>query len=265
VKGSRPSLKSSLNSILGEYRSLAVLFSGGRDSEVLLRAAVSSSDPGSVLSITADSPLLADFYRRRIRQVCGELGLVPAMLPVWRKMEPLLRKNGTERCYVCRKTVYGVLFPEALARGAGTVADGTTVDDLEERRPGLRAAEEEHIMHPFVLAGMGRSDVIELGRSMGMRDDGPPPDSCLATRIPEGMELTRELLRLVESVEAPLRPIVRGRFRVRVMPGILRVEYQTVDGEKVLSCLREMETTAGRAGMGIETVLTDGQSSSRYR
>lgn len=255
----------SLTSILGEYRGLAVLFSGGRDSEVLLRAAVASALPVRVISITADSPLLADFYRQRVRKVCCELGLEPVMLPVWREMEPLLQRAGMERCYGCKSTIYRVLSSEALARGAGAVADGTTADDLEEHRPGLRAAKEEGIVHPFVRAGMGRREVMDLGRSLGIRDDGPPPDSCLATRIPGGTPVTDRLLRLVETVEAPLRPLVRGRFRVRVMTGLLRVEYETVDGETVRSHIRELEIIAGRAGMGIETVLTDGQSSSRYR
>ncbi|MGM0626708.1 MAG: adenine nucleotide alpha hydrolase, partial [Candidatus Fermentibacterota bacterium] len=62
-----------LRGALSEPDGLAVAVSGGLDSEVLLRAAAEVRGRDGVLALTADSPLLADHYRRVIRSLVGGL------------------------------------------------------------------------------------------------------------------------------------------------------------------------------------------------
>ncbi|MBN2587801.1 MAG: hypothetical protein JXA64_00070 [Candidatus Fermentibacteraceae bacterium] len=230
----------------------AVLFSGGHDSEVLLRVAVNTLGPDMVISLTAASPFLAGFYTDVVRAVTEELGLEPVIAGTPLLEDPSITANDERRCYFCKKTIYRVLKSEARSRNFGFVMDGTNLDDLGAERPGLAAALEESIIHPFVQAGMGRRDITELGRALGTSEEGRPSDSCLATRIPPGTLITRGLLGLVEEMEAPLRPLVSGRFRVRAYPGILAVEYCEADREAVEKNTGKLRSIAGGAGLSIE-------------
>lgn len=241
-----------------------MLYSGGFDSEVLLRAAAEAMEPGTVVPLTARSALLADFYVHRVMEVCSRLKLEPVFVDLDLLKVPGLVENGPDRCYLCKKELYGRLGRRARAMGCDSVMDGTSVDDLGEHRPGLAAAEEEGIHHPFVEAGMGREAIAFLGLRLGTREEDNPSDSCLATRIPGGTPITIELLELVERMEAPVRPFVRGRFRVRLDEGMkyLTVEYESRDRETVTRHLHRLRQCALSYGMSVELRRTDGDHSS---
>lgn len=241
-----------------------MLYSGGFDSEVLLRAAAKAMEPGMVVPLTARSPLLADYYVRRVREVCSRLKLEPVFVDVDLLKVPGLDENGPDRCYLCKKELYGTLGRRARDMGCDSVMDGTSVDDLGEHRPGLAAAEEEGIHHPFVEAGMGREAIAALGLRLGTREEDNPSDSCLATRIPGGTPITRELLELVERMEAPIRPFAGGRFRVRLMEDskCLSVEYESRDREAVTRHFDRLRQYAMDHGMSVEFRMTDGDHSS---
>ncbi len=240
----------SLSKVLGSFERFAVLLSGGVDSEVLLRAAVRRLGSGSVLALTADTCFQAEHYRKMIPVVCSSLGVELARV----KYDPLLSAdivaNGPDRCYHCKKAVYSHLKAEAFRRGFPVVADGTNLDDLDEHRPGLHAASEESVLHPFVAAGMGKSDIRHLAKSLGMTDPDRPSDSCLATRISEGLELSHERLALIEMLEAPLRPHVRGRFRIRLGSVGITLEYEEIDAGLVLEAARTWDIPFATASSG---------------
>jgi uncharacterized protein len=240
----------SLSEVLGSFERLAVLLSGGVDSEVLLRAAVRRLGPGSVLALTADTCFQAEHYRKMIPVVCSGLGVELARV----KYDPLtssdIVKNGSDRCYHCKKAVYSHLRMEAYRRGFPVIADGTNLDDLDEHRPGLLAASEENVLHPFVAACMGKNDIRNLSESLGMADPGRPSDSCLATRISEELELSQERLLLIEKLEAPLRPHVRGRLRVRLGSKGITLEYEEIDAGLVLEAARMWDIPFATASPG---------------
>ncbi len=227
-----------------------VLFSGGYDSEILLRTAVSVLGASNIVLLTADTRLLAGFYRRHIFNVAEELGVEPVFVPLDLLSCREFAQNTDNRCYICKRELYSRLKAEAVARGCRTVMDGTSTDDLKEHRPGLVAAAETGIAHPFLEACMGRNDIAELGIFLGVREY--PSDSCLATRIPHGQMITAELLDLIERMEAPLRPSVKGRFRVVTGTGRLQVNYSVVDEKLVENCLEQLKRIAEKSGHEIE-------------
>lgn len=230
----------------------AVLFSGGYDSEVLLRAAAAHLGSQAVVSLTSDSPLLAGFHAGRVRAVALELGIDPVMVSSDPLTDPAFTANHGLRCYLCKKMMFRNLKEMAGRLGCRRVMDGTSTDDLSTHRPGLKAACEEGIIHPFVQAGFGRKAIAELGLELGTREEEHPSDSCLATRIPEGTPITLELIRLVERMEAPLRPLVKGRFRVRAGSGVLMVEFTGADSHAVRSNLGIIRSIARDAGYMID-------------
>ncbi len=227
-----------------------VLFSGGYDSEILLRTAALVLGAANVVSLTADTRLLAGFYRRHILSVTEELGVESVLVPLDLLSCREFTQNTDNRCYICKKELYTRLKGKAIALGCKTVMDGTSTDDLNEYRPGLAAAAETGTAHPFLEACMGRSDIAELGAFLGIREY--PSDSCLATRIPLGEMITSELLTLIERMEAPLRASVKGRFRVVAGTGRLLVNYSAVDEKMVENCLEQLKRIAEKSGYGIE-------------
>ena len=120
----------------------------------------------------------------------------------------------------------------ARAEGFRSVADGTTLDDLSEDRPGLAAADEAGVLHPFVDASMGSSEVLKLLEPGGGCSCHPPSDSCLATRV-KGVPLTTETVSMVGYMEEPLRAHVRGRVRIVYDGSGLELRYTSLDEELV--------------------------------
>ncbi len=238
-----------LKKFLLDTRCCAVLFSGGIDSEVLLRAATDALSPENVVSMTADSPFLAEFYRDSIRRVAAEIGIESIFVNVNPLDNPIFIKNTSERCYVCKREVYGKLREKARSLGFTAVMDGTNTDDQEECRPGLAAAGEYGILHPFLEAGMGKADIGRMAAALAAFGIEKPSDSCLATRIVEGHPITLELVELIGKMEAPLRPLVQGRFRVRTDGSKLTVRFSKIDSDVVDKHREELLGIADSAGL----------------
>ena len=221
-----------------------VLFSGGFDSEVLLRFVCQELSKGDVIPFTAVSPLLAGYYGNRARRVTDELGLHPVFVDLDVLNSEDFCRNDALRCYICKKSMYGAVKRRGKEMGCNGVVDGTTKDDLGEYRPGLRAASEEGILHPFVIAQMGNSEVELLGKRFGLSKSDIPSDSCLATRISGSNRITRRLLKQVEEMESALRSGVSGRLRVRLERDSFVVEYTEADRDLVMNNLGDLERKA---------------------
>ncbi len=239
-----------LKAVLLDRGCCGVLFSGGFDSEVLLGAAVRILGVSNVVSLTADTGLLAEFYRKHIAGAAAGFGIDPIFVPLNILASEEFLLNTDKRCYFCKKKLYTRLMAEAIALGCTAVMDGTNMDDLGEYRPGLIAADETGIVHPFVEASMGRREIIELGNFLGIMK--LPSDSCLATRIPSGKRISSELLSLIERMEAPLRPLARGRFRVVEGYGRLHVNYSPIDEKPVEENLSLLKQIAEKSGYTLE-------------
>ena len=66
--------------------------------------------------------------------------------------DPDYLRNPVNRCYFCKANLYDRIA--ALAEG--TIASGANLGDLGDFRPGLTAAAERSVIHPFVEAGIGK-------------------------------------------------------------------------------------------------------------
>lgn len=235
--------------ILRTLRSACVMLSGGMDSETLLRAAVVALGSDNVLALTADSVLLAENYRKLARRITEVLDVRHEMV----EWNPLrvdgVAENGPDRCYHCKREMYLVVGERARELGFGEVLDGTNATDHQSDRPGLRAAAEAGVIQPLAQAGLGDSEVRELGRSLGALKPDRPSDSCLATRLDEGCRLTREDLGLVERMEAPLRPLVKKRFRVHLYGTVAVVHYRECDATAVNRLRKLLKDVARESGV----------------
>ena len=80
-----------------------------------------------------------------------------------------VRHNPPDRCYYCKKEIFGNILRVARENGIHTVAEGSNIDDMEDYRPGMRAIFELGVVSPLLEASLTKADIRAL--SAGMTTD----------------------------------------------------------------------------------------------
>jgi uncharacterized protein len=203
--------------------SLLVAFSGGVDSALL--AAIAREVLGDrCRAVLLESPVVPRKAIRDARETAADLGIPLELIPLPILEQASFSENPPDRCYHCRKVSARLLRERAGELGLAFVADGASSSDLGEHRPGIRAADEEGILHPFIEAGLTKADIRGIARRRGYRFWSRPSSACLASRIPYGEGITAARLRMVEEAEAVLRGLGLTQVRVRSHGPVARIE-----------------------------------------
>lgn len=225
--------KKVLQDIIGNCESILVSFSGGVDSTLL---AVIANDVLGEKSraVLFNSPLVPGAAVQEAKQTAACHGITLHIIDVPHMEHDLIRKNPPDRCYHCKKISTTYLKQMAEKYGLRCIADGINISDMSEHRPGLVAATEEGIIHPFILAGITKDDIREIARDRGLIVWHKPSAACLASRIPYGDEITLTNLRMIEQAEALLAEKGFIQFRVRLHGRLARIEVNPADFEKLL-------------------------------
>ena len=194
-----------LKSILQACGQVALAFSGGVDSSLLLKCALGTLGVGNVLVLFARSELLKPEEIERAANWLVENGYPQGGQMEIVQLHPLGWKefvgNGENRCYFCKRRIYSLFRERMEMRGFTCLIDGTNTDDFKGRRAGLRAIHELGVRMPLVEAGFDKANVRFLSQQLGLATWDRPSASCLATRIPTGMEITSQRLRRIEVFE----------------------------------------------------------------
>ena len=197
-----------LKNDIKKLENLAVAFSGGVDSSLLLRVAADTLGRRAV-AITLKSPYMSG---REIKEAVEFTRTYDIRHEILELDAPeAVKNNPQDRCYVCKKAVFTRLIELAKHLGFTNVADGTNLDDLGEYRPGLKAKEELGVLSPLI--NLTKSEIREISRELGLPTAEKPGYACLLTRLPHGREIDESELNLIEAAENLL--IASGYANVR--------------------------------------------------
>jgi uncharacterized protein len=209
--------------------SVVVAFSGGVDSALLLKVAVQVLGRDKVLAVTGRSPSLPNAERSAVAALAAECGAPHEFLDTAEFDDPNYVANPSDRCYLCKTELYSRLVPLAAERGYHAVVSGTNADDLGDFRPGLQAADEQHVQAPLAAVGLTKAELRQLGAELGLSVHDKPASPCLSSRIPYGEPVTPEKLRRIDEAETFLRALGFRECRVRHHDRLARIEVSAAE------------------------------------
>lgn len=256
-----------LSSILQSYSRVALAFSGGVDSSVLLKCALTSLGAGNVLVLFGRSELLKPAEITRVENWPATNGYTQGIDLETIAIQPLSWKefvtNDPERCYFCKLRLYSLFQERMRKRGYPILVDGTNIDDLKSKRAGLRAIHELGVKMPLVEAGLDKTDIRHLAKRLGLPQWDQPSASCLATRIPTGLAVTPERLLRIAEWENWLEQCGFSGCRVRLdekSEDIAYLEIQSYDFEKLASQSNRLTLLRYFKNKGVKKIFLDLES-----
>lgn len=218
-----------LQGILRELGSVCVGYSGGVDSVFLSVAAVQTLGPERVLAVTGISASVPGLQLDTARDCAEQFGVPHCEIDTDELSDPNYAANPSNRCYFCKRELWGRLRDVAAEHGLTAVVDGANADDASDYRPGAQAALESSVRSPLQEAGLTKAEIRALSHMLGLPTWDQPAAPCLASRLPYGLAVTPERLAMVERAESALRALGLHEFRVRHHGDAARLELVPSD------------------------------------
>jgi len=224
--------KKKLISILQKLDSLVIAFSGGVDSTFLLAHDCLKTN---VVAITAESPIHPEREKEEAVALAKKIGARHIIVQSREINQSDFLANPRNRCYICKKYILEDIIQLAAEMGISHIAHGANIDDLNDFRPGFKAADELGILSPLIEANMTKSDIRTLSKEIHLSTWDKPSNACLASRIPYGTRITRNALSMIDQAEAFILNLGLKTCRVRHHGDVARIETSVDDMDKILN------------------------------
>lgn len=251
------SKKEKLEQILKDLGSALVAFSGGVDSTFLLKMALDVLGREKVLAVTATSLTYPASELEEACRIVDQLDVIHVTIESEETDIPEFVSNPPNRCYYCKRELFGKLGQIAKERGLAAVLDGSNLDDRSDYRPGRRAAQELNVRSPLVEAGLTKAEIRELSRALNLPTWDKPSLACLSSRFPYGTEISQDKLKQVGAAEQFMRSKGFRQIRVRHHDHTARIEVGQAEIKRFFDEKLIAEVVAELKRIGYKYVTLD--------
>ena len=212
-----------LKAYFNELEEVVIAYSGGVDSTLLLKVAFDELGD-EVIAVLAKSETMPAAEFADAIKVARKIGVEPNIIYTRELEIPEYFSNPENRCYHCKKHIFGVFNDFMEKNMLIHLLDGSNADDSNDYRPGEKALSEFDVISPLKDFGFTKDEIRELSKELGLVTWNKESMSCLATRVAYNEPITIDKLQRIEAAEDYLRGLSFTKVRARMEEGIMRVE-----------------------------------------
>lgn len=194
---------SELETVLEQLGTAAIAVSGGIDSLTLAVVACRKNPASRVFH--AVSPAVPQLATQRVKEFAKAHGWDLHIIDAGEFSDPSYRLNPINRCFFCK----GNLYDSIAQKSDLTILSGTNLDDLDDFRPGLIAAKNHAVNHPYVDAKIDKSGIRRIASHLGLAEIADLPAApCLSSRVKTGIRIDADDLKVIDRVEEAIQSIL---------------------------------------------------------
>jgi uncharacterized protein len=226
------------------------------DSTLLLKVAKDVLE-NEVLAVTASSTVYPSEEIKQAKTLAQSFKARHEIIKTRELTNPKFVSNPEDRCYWCKKELFAELTSIASENNLNCVVDGSNFDDLDDFRPGMKAARESGVRSPLQEVMLTKADIRSMSKRMGLPTWSKPSLACLASRLPYGTRITKDRLIRIDRAERFLKDLGFTHVRVRHHDTIARIEVPEVDIARLVSDKSRSQILSHFKALGYTYVTVD--------